>query len=309
PDSPYASDAAASVQDALLAQGDDSNADALADSLEATDPEAAAELRFRRAEAQYQRGATDEARRSFQRFVRTASDDDLLSRAYFYLGALYADAGQLQEAEGYLRQVVRDYPDSQRRADAARRLGRLYLDTDRPERALAVYEQLAGGDGESSALALYGQGRALTALGRPDEAEDRLRRALTRADAGAPVAQDTRVALARLYEENDRPGEARSLYRRVAENSRGAAGAEALYRLGALLLAEGRPEAAVEELQRLPELFAGYPEWIARSLLAQARAFRALDRPGQADRIYERLQDKFAGTDYAETARREQEAL
>lgn len=311
PDSPYASDAAGSIQDALLAQADDTGAEALADSLEATDPEAAAELRFRRAEAQYQRGATDEARRSFQRFVRSSSDENLLPRAYFYLGAIYADAGQYSEAEGYLRQVVRDYPDSERRADAARRLGRLYLKTDRPERALDVYEQMAasGGAEEGNAQARYGQGRALTALGRPDQAEERLRQAIEQAPGGAPVAQDARVALGRLYEEQGRGDEARSLYRRVAEESQIRAGAEALYRLGALLLAEGQPEAAVEELQRLPELFAGYPDWIARSLLAQARAFRRLDRPGQANQLYDRLQNEFAGTDYAKTARREQEAL
>jgi TolA-binding protein len=306
--SAFASDAARGV--ALVTEGDASFG---ADSLNALSPDAAAEVRFRRAEAQYQRGQTDAARQAFLRFVRTSSREDLLPQAYYYLGTIYAESGKYREAEGYLRQVLREYPDSDRRADAAGRLGALYLQTrGDPERALDAYEQMqafAASDADRvQARARYGQGRALAALGRSADAEARFREATERAPE-SPIAQNARVARARLYEDTGRSEEAQALYRRVAEESRGAAGAEALYRLGALLLEQDRPEAAVEELRRLPELFAGFPDWIARGLLAQARAFRAMDRPAQARRLYDRLQNKFAGTEEARTARKEQEAL
>lgn len=306
-ESAFASDAARGV---ALATGGDAGA---ADSLDALSPDAAAEVRFRQAETQYQRGQTDAARQAFLRFVRTSSREDLLPQAYYYLGTIFAEEEQYREAEGYLRQVLREYPGSDRRADAAGRLGALYLQQDEPQGALDAYEQMqqfaASDDDRTQARARYGQGRALAALGRSADAEARFRTATERAPSGAPVAQSARVARARLYAETGRPEEAQSLYRRVAEESRGAAGAEALYRLGALLLEQDQPEAAVEELRRLPDLFAGFPDWIARSLLTQARAFRAMDRPAQARRLYDRLQDEFAGTEEARTARQEQEEL
>ncbi|PSQ98789.1 MAG: hypothetical protein BRD48_06020 [Bacteroidetes bacterium QS_9_68_14] len=308
PESAFASDAARGV---ALATGGDGGSD---DTLDELGADAAAEVRFRRAETQYQRGQTDAARQAFQEFVRTSTRGDLLPQAYYYLGTIYAEKGEYREAEGYLRQVLREYPDSDRRTDAAGRLGALYLQQDAPQRALDAYEQMqerapADDDGRVQARAQYGQGRALAALDRPANAEARFREATERAPSGAPVAQEARVARAGLYESTGRPGEAQALYRRVAEESRGAAGAEALYRLGALLLEQDRPEDAIEELRRLPDLFAGFPDWIARSLLIQARAFRAAGRPAQARRTYDRLQDEFAGTEEARTARREQEQL
>ena len=68
-------------------------------------------------------------------------------------------------------------------------------------------------------------------------------------------------------------------------------------------------QAAISELQRMPSLFAGYPEWVARSLLEQARAHRQIGQTGEANQLYEQVIREYSGTPFARTAGDEQEAL
>ena len=84
--------------------------------------------------------------------------------------------------------------------------------------------------------------------------------------------------------------------------SRDEAGAEALYRLGALLLREGEARSAVEELSRMPVLYAGFSNWLAQGYLLQARAFRSLGQTGDASRLYDKVIQDFNGTPYANEA-------
>jgi TolA-binding protein len=59
----------------------------------------------------------------------------------------------------------------------------------------------------------------------------------------------------------------------------------------------------------MSSLYAGYPEWVARSLLAQAEAYRALGQTGQAAQLYDEVMESYPGTPFAETARTERKAL
>jgi len=59
----------------------------------------------------------------------------------------------------------------------------------------------------------------------------------------------------------------------------------------------------------MPSLFAGYPEWEARALLEQARAYRDLGETGQAIQLYDEVRESFSGTPFAKTAREEKQSL
>lgn len=313
PDSKTATEAASSLFFALNAAGDSGRAEAVVDSFEAANPDSdlVGQLRFRRAEAAYQSGDRDDALRLFRSFTRTSSNDALLPQAYYYLGIIYADRGVTEEARTYLQQLVDTYPDSRRRPEAALRLGDLNLEADNHEAALTAYRTAAESDGigaELQAQARYGQSRALLELGRGDAAEDLLRRIID-ANRGGPLLASARLGLGRLYVDRGDPTQAIGLFRQVAESARSEAGAEALYRLGRLLREQGRPRDAIAELSRTSSLFAGYPEWVARSLLEQARAHRQLGQTGQANTLYDRVAREYSGTAYAETARAEQDAL
>lgn len=313
PESPFAADAASGIQYALIAMDDAARAEEIINSFAETHPDSPVvdELRFRQAEARFQSGDTDAALRDLQLFVRTARHPEFLPEAYFYLGTIYADRGQVSEASSYLRTLLDQFPASPRRAEAAWRLGDLLLEQDRSADALEVFrtmERVNPSDTRLVARARYGQSRALLALGRASEAETLLKEAMAAAP-DSPEAHPALLGLARIYAGDGRTGEALTMLRRLVDQSRDESGAEALVRLGELLLAQGDASGAVDALSRLPVLFAGYSEWVARGYLVQARAYLALNQKGEAARVYDLVIDQFRDTPYAQTATREKAAL
>ena len=312
PESEDAIDAATSIQFALLALDDIERVDDIIDSFAEQNPDSRLidELRFRRAEALYQSGQASQAETEMLQFVRTSSDDALLPEAYYYLGLIYTDDERYDEAEGYLRQVVDDFAGSPRQVEAARRLGDLYLEREEYVDAMEAYRLMAEATDNPNELsqARYGESQALLGLDRREDARDVLETAIDDAPDDA-AAMPARLGLARLYEDEGRTDEAIDLYRTVANNADGETGAESLFRLGSLLIDLGEPREALEELGRMPGLFAGFPDWMARGYLEQARAYRTLDQPGEAARLYDQVMSQYAGTPHAETAAEEREAL
>jgi TolA-binding protein len=313
PNSAFAADAASGIQYALLALGDDRRADAMIEEFIAQNPNSPAvdELRFRQAEVRLRSGRSADALSAFQRFVQSSSDQRLVAEAHYYIGSIHADRRETQQAEAAFRRVVTNYPQSPRRLEAGLRLGRLLLDQNRAQDALAAYrdaEAAASGNPAAVARARYGQGMSLLAMGRTADAEQLLQQ--TASSAGdQPEALPAMLGLARIYDQSNRPNDALNLYRRVAERSRDENGAEALYRMGDLLLRRGNARQAVEELSRMPTLFPGQAEWLPQGYLVQARAFRSLGQRGDAQRIYDRIISEYPGTRFAESAAQERAAL
>ncbi len=313
PESPSASEAASSLFFALNAAGQQDRADEIIESVSDRVPEAnmGDRLRYHRARAAYQRGDSKRALRLFRTFVRTASTETLVPNAYYYLGLLYADTDQYDEAKNYLQQLAEQYPDSEYVPEGSLRLGEIYLDQEAYEQALEAYRTAAEHDqtrDELRAQARYGQSQALLQLGRTDEADELLSQILE-AESQGPLQNAARLGLGRVREEQDRTDEALDLYRRVISASDGETGAEALYRLGRQLRRQGDPQAAIRELERMPSLFAGHPEWEARALLEQARAYRDRGETGQAVQLYDEVQQTYGGTPFAQTAQKEKQAI
>jgi len=313
PTSGTATEAASSLFFALSAAGQSDRADQIIDEIAAANPDAnlTDRLRFQRAKAAYQSGESTKALNLFQTFVRTTSTSSLLPESYYYLGILYANQNRSTEAKNYLEQLVDQYPDSEVLPDGALRLGDIYLDEERYEQAAGAYQAAAESDAigtELRAQARYGQSIALLNMGRNDDAKDILNRVLDESQGG-PLQASARLGLARIYVDEGRPDDAVSLYRSVVGSVDSETGAEALFRLGQLLRNQGQPRDAIAELDRMSSLYAGYPEWIARSLLEQAEAYRQLGQTGQAAQLYDEVIESYPGTPFAETATNEREAL
>lgn len=308
PQSAFASDAARGIQFAFVATGDDDRSSAIIDSFAVANPNSPLldELRFRQAEVRYQSGQPDAALNDLLAFVRRAEDSRLLSEAYYYLGSIYADRGDDTEAENYLREVTERYSTSARTPDAAIQLGKIYLESGRLTPALASF-RLAADRAEQPgqrADAIYGQGMALMGQGRVSDAEVLLQEVIDDGSDDEATAA-AYLGLGRIQAErgfNDRAG---SYYSRAASTSRGEPGAEALFRLGALLRRSGDPRGAIGELSRMPTLFAGYSQWMAQGYLEQARAFAAIGERGEAVLMYETVIDYYPERPEAETARSE----
>ncbi len=313
PGSAYVSDAAASIQVALLSAEDAEAAAAFFDEFAEQRPDSPIldELRFRRAEIDLQSGRTDEALAGLLEFIQQGQNEYLRSEAHYYLGTILEERGESEEAIPHFAQIIEEYAGSERFPDAAGRLGGLYLQAERPIEALDIFQLLESDVNENprrTAEARYGQGMALLRLERTEEAEQLLRDAIDAAP-DAPETHPVYLGLARVYQEIGRYGEAEPLYRHVARNSRDEAGAEALYRLGALFRETGRAEEALEELGRLSVLFPGFGDWIAQGYLEQARAFQALGDAGEAASLYDLVMGEFGETPFAEIAEREKESL
>lgn len=313
PDSPFASDAAAGIQIALIALGDEDRAENIISTFAEDNPSSpmADELRFRQAEVKYQTGRIDEALLDFQRFVRSSENTQLLPDAYFYLGSIFSERNRDQEAEAYFRQIVNRHPNSARAPEARLLLGDLMLEQNRSQEALDLYRQLSESDAAPPriiAQARYGQAQALLQLNRLSEAEQLLTELTDRATATAELGP-IKLGLARVYETDGRIADALALYRDVVDQDQGETGAEALFRLGNLLIRQGQDRAALEELGRMTVLYGGYSDWVAQSFLAQARAFRNLGQRGDALQLYDRVIDEFSGTPYATEATREKATL
>lgn len=313
PESPSADEAASSLFFALNAAGQQDRAEELIASIAENNPDAnfADRLRYQRARSAYQRGESKRALRLFREFVRTASTSSLLSGAYYHLGLLHADQDQYSEAKNYLSQLVEQYPESEYYPEGSLRLAEIYLEQENYEDALSAYRTAAEHERTPDNLraqARYGQSKALVQLGRIDEAETLLSQ-IIESELQGPLQHAARLGLGRVREQQDRPSDARDLYRQVIESADSETGAEALYRLGRALRTQGQPEAAIRELERMPSLFAGYPEWEARALLEQARAYNSLGQTGQAVQMYEQVEKRYAGTPFAQTARSEKQPL
>ena len=313
PNSPFSSDAAAGIQIALIALGDEERASEIIETFasDSSSGDLADEMRFRQAEVKYQTGQIDEALLDFQRFVRNSENTQLLPDAYFYLGSIFAERNRPQEAEAYLKRIVTRHPQSPRNADATRTLGDLLLDQNRGQEALDTFkslETIQAGNQQSVAEARYGQAKALLQLGREAEAE-RLLNELTTAGSDPSQLGPVQLGLARVYERNGRTQDAIQMYRQVVEQNLDITGAEALYRLGELLVNQGQDRAALEELGKMSVLYAGYSEWVARGYLLQARAFKNLGQRGEALQMYNRVIEEFSGTPHADLAESEKASL
>lgn len=312
-DSPFVADAAAGIQFALMAAGQEDRADVLVDSLaNALDGSAASDqLRFRQAEAKYQAGLVDEAIGDFIVFLDRATDAMLMADALYYLGQAYESKSIQDQAIVSYRRVVEDHADSPRAAPSAGALGHLLLDAGNVSEAESMFrfmERSSGGDQRLRAQALYGLSLALAQQGRSAEAEQLLREVVEGTDP-SDATFPAWLGLARIAESNGNTIEAERLYDMVASRARDESGAEALFLLGDMQIRQGRLNEGIETLSRMQALFAGYPQWLSRSLFVQAGAFETQGNTGQAVRLYETIVAMYPDGNEVEPAQARLEAL
>jgi TolA-binding protein len=313
PESELIIDAVGGLQYALIAQEKDEQADQVVDQFAEEHPTSPIldELRLSQAELTFRSGDLEKAIVQLHVFLQSAQTQEFHPDALNYLGQAHADLGRPDSAVVYLQEVAEKYPNHPLSIDAAQRLGTIYLDRDEFGRSLRLYRSLqarAGSNDIARTEATYGYGMSLLGLGRTNDAEQ-LFQEILREEPSAYATVRAQLGLARVYDVSGRPGDAAGFYRLVVRDSQGEAGAEALCRLGELLVQTGSPQDALSELSRLPVLYPSFAEWQARGYLAQARAYLALDQVGEASRIYDIIITRYPDTRYAGLAQREKNVL
>ncbi len=312
PSSPFAAEAASSLQSTLIGLGREEEAIAVIGSfVESAPPSVAAQVRFRQAEGFYQRGERARAADAFEAILRSGASPSERGDALFYLGDLYADEGRTDDGARALRTVL-DLPDHKRAPEAARRLGRLYLDADRARDALWAYRQLAErapADVDAQTDALVGQGQAFLALGDARSAATAFTSVSDRDDASIFATEAAALGLARVELMAGNPAAGRERLRELASEPPSEVSAEARFRLASALIADGQSQAALDALGSYEDDLAGFNEWVAASLVAEARAFVSLGRTQRAVDAYDRAAQLYPDTPWAAVARTERDAL
>jgi len=313
PRSPLVADALSALELSLGALGRDDEVARVVETFAAQNPgvEGVDELRFRQAEARYQRGDTRGAISDFRALLDRTADPNLRAPLLLYLGRAHGDLGEAQQAEVFYRRLLDRHPESPLRGEAGRRLGQIALDRRQPGDALPLFRQAAAeADSPADAAeARLGEASALIALRRHAEAEPLLQAVVADAPSAATAAR-ARLRLADLYDATDRRRQAAVLYEEVARAEDDALGAEATARLAAALVASGDAQGALDATDRLrfEQRFAGFPEHVSEVLLARARAFRRLGQTGRAQETFDRVIQAYADTPAAAVARRERGA-
>lgn len=305
PASPFAAEAATGVLNAYDDLGEAERGRALVARFQQTArPEVAEELRFRQIESAFAREDRAAVRQQLDAFLREARSPGLRAEATFLLAEVQAALGETETAVRTYEAVLAD-AQSPKRADAARRLGALYLAGNAPARALGAFEQLArlsDADAEAAREATLGRAEALLGLRRAAEAVPLLQPLYREGSAEAALL------LGMAHEATAQPAEAATAYRAAARGD-DAVGAEASILLGRLLLAQRDARGALAAVANAETRFDGLPDLVAQALLVRARAQAALNQRDAARATYRRVEADFAGTEWASAAARERAAL
>jgi Flp pilus assembly protein TadD len=208
---------------------------------------------------QFSTGRLEAALQSFERYT-TAQPSD--GAGWRMLGAVYAARGDHRSAGKALQSACDLAPKD---PDACYYLGRNHYVLNHYDDALEAYAR-AFQTGHKRWRTEQGQALALEALGRTEEAEASLRRAVSRNRGEARGHEDPRIELGAFLARQGRPQEAlaplEDVLKTFPESTR------AHLELGRALLQANRVEDAAGRLQRAVELEPG--NWPAHLLLGKA---------------------------------------
>ena len=197
-DSPFAADAIEGLGYALDAQ--DRLADferAIADfEARSTNPVARARVQLRRAEVALEAGDNDLAVSRIEALLTAGVPRETEPTALLTLSTAYANRGDRQASIDALRRIATRFPDSELAPEATLQLAEALLAAADHEGALAqaaALQERYPDDAERVAGALFVEARALIALGRAGEGQQRLETLFARYDGTTAAANARRL--------------------------------------------------------------------------------------------------------------------
>ena len=198
PSSASAADALEGLLVSLDALGRADEVDATADAVEArtTDPEARARIRLRRAQTSLEAGNAESAARRLEALLADNPPAEIDAEARLVLGGAVLALGRPADAADIFRTLIARQPDGPLAPEAQLQLVDALLASGDAAAALdaaAAFPRLYPDDTERVADALRREADALTALGRPAEADARLRALVARYPASAAAADALRT--------------------------------------------------------------------------------------------------------------------
>ncbi|MDG5767992.1 tetratricopeptide repeat protein [Balneolales bacterium ANBcel1] len=300
PQSGYVVDAVRGIQFAQLAAGKEDTSLEILESFLNQHPQTgtADQLRFRQAENLMQAGEYREAIASFRHYIRVTTTESMIPEAWFSVGEAYDLLGDSGSAISAYRQIVDEFPDSDRLDPALLHIGRLEYGRGRYEEAVTALERLVERDGRLQVEALAYLGDAYLATGSTGRADDAYDLALQRRSGFEPAL----IGKGRVAMERRQFMDAERYLGQVAESSTLENGAEAQYLLGRVQQYRGNYEQALDAYARVSALYEAYDRWVAEAMLATAETYRAMGQQGRSGQTLRDVMERFPDTEYAERA-------
>lgn len=302
PESDYIIEAVNGIQYSQVSSGEADSSSAVLEDFLADHPQTsmADRLRFRQADTHMQRGDYQGAIKEFQQYLRISNNDELIPDAHYNLANAYEETDQIDNAVEQYQLIVSEFPNSQRAAPALESLGRIAASRENHQQAFEYFSQLAEKDSDYRQEGLIGMGNAQLALGNDEQAEEHFQTALDN-DENFDSAN---MGLAKVAIENENYQEAEELLSPVAESNTTEVGAEAQYLMGVVHQEQGNYSAAVEAYSNVSVLYEAYDEWVAKSLLNQARSYIQMSQPGEAKSTLNTLVEDYPDMPQAQEAQR-----
>ncbi len=259
----------------------------------------APEDQFRAAAEYYRQANWQKACDAFDKLLTASPDYSRGAQARFFYGEALAQLNRLKEARGQFEELLRRDPDHRYARQALFRSGEAaYLlgDLKTAERDLQAFHEKYPKDELGGFVLPYLASLELQ-QGNARAAQELFSSALARFDDG-PLAEESRLGLARAREQQGQLEEARRGYRKVAESGGPLVGA-ALLSLGNLDNAAGDHAAALATFEKLAASTAPAAAQQAKGKLGRGYALYKLHRSEEAERV---LADLLASAELLEGA-------
>ncbi len=305
PESEYVIEAANAIEYAQAA-ANSGNISAAPDTSSALDsfiknnPESAnsAKIRYQQALNLMETGDYINAAAKLEKITSKSGNEEQLPAVYLNLAEAYYNTDRAAKAVETYQIIVQKYPESDEAAAALVELGQVKYSQGNYNAAIDYYNRAITNSSSYQLEAQVSWGDALLAMNKPQAAQKHYQAALN-IDGSFAFAK---IGLARAALHQSNYSKAMELLSPVASANTGAAGAEAQYLLGKLLLSRGDLKQALDAFSKVQVLYKFYDNWVAKSIMGSAETYIKLGNSVRARQMLNELISQYPGTEQAQRA-------
>jgi TolA-binding protein len=277
PKSSYVADATTGIQYCYIARGKDAEAVNVIDDFVKENPNSnvGIELQLKKGELLFNQKKYAEAAKVFHGLIEHNVKSELLAQAQYSLGKCYRAQGNLDEAVKVYERTA-DIPDASEKiiGESLFETAEIYDFQRKSEKSISILQRLQERvkDPEILAEAKLRMGQSLQLLGKTKEASIQFENVIQ--DYGElPIADEARIAQARMYFQSKEYDKAKTLADKVATSRKDELGAEAQYIIGASFAGKKEWANVITALLRVKYLFPSYDRWVGRAYLGLGDAY------------------------------------
>ena len=277
PKSPYVADATTGIQYCLVALGKDNEAVDVLDEFVKDNPTSPVgeELQLKKGDLLFNQKKYSDAATVYLGFAEKYPNSKLLANAQYALAKCYRVQGNPDEAALAFERAS-NVPNAAEKVigESLFEAAEIYNSQQKSDKAIITLQNLQQKvkDPEIIAEARLRTGETLQSLGKNAEANAQFEQ-VTKDYGDLPVADEARIAQARMYFESHNYDLAKAAAEKVATSRKDETGAEAQYIVGASLAGKKDWANVITALLRVKYVFPSYERWVGRAYLGLGDAY------------------------------------